>query len=571
MIEVPSGVQFGQRLRRLVLSAAVVAASLGAAWVQVRARHSLGDEQAIDGTPLAVRPPAKWSAVRDQPGLFVLQVRRESAGRQRWEMDRKIQISFQPGVAFEPLAGWLAANIPGGFTPEPARIGPLAAVQIRQRLERRWGRQVLVGESVLRVTCLPGGGVISVAYMPMTDLTLADLTLLDRVCDSIRLTDPKLTPTAGQAQARAGVQFPESADWRFGLPELDDVAGLFVGGTAEGFPAWSVGVFRTWLAAGRTPRDVLLDFAGTMWLLAENELEIRAGRRADGADAASVTHPQPARNRHPVAAAHVVARSPSEVVLLLVYTNATHLTAAAAAAQQIADRIVIGPVPGVPSPAEAAARGAELAELLTRKGAAPWWSRQRIALRYRGVTPRDAELLLVERGAVQRDPARGYEGSTRRRVRNQNFEDAAVWTIDGRGVSYTLRSERYYGDGVLVGMRERRPSGADIVHREVVVNDVPRRPTTFQPGAAFVCPPLEPVAEAWVARQPGGAWLIEAGGSLGPGSHTRLLRPLSPTADGQARVLVLVDYWPLGVEIAFDQDGEAIYELQQGRRYERIR
>jgi len=60
---------------------------------------------------------------------------------------------------------------------------------------------------------------------------------------------------------------------------------------ADRLPRWSLGIFRTWLATGRTPRDLLLDFAATHWLVPETALDVRESRRADGAALAGVRHP----------------------------------------------------------------------------------------------------------------------------------------------------------------------------------------------------------------------------------------------------------------------------------------
>ena len=61
---------------------------------------------------------------------------------------------------------------------ENPSIGRFDGVQIRQVERTAWRRQVFVREKILRLAILPTGHLISVAYFPMTDLTLADLKLL---------------------------------------------------------------------------------------------------------------------------------------------------------------------------------------------------------------------------------------------------------------------------------------------------------------------------------------------------------------------------------------------------------
>jgi hypothetical protein len=570
MLEVHSGTKPGRPSVALLFSAIVLVAALGLAWVQVLQSHSLGPEQAVPHTPLLVRPPLRWVPDPSDSGSFVLPVLREARGQEYWEADRRIRFEFERWPAFQPLAEQLATEASGGFKPEPARIGPFAAVQLRQAVRRRWGRQTILRESILRVACLPGGQLVKVVYLPMTDLTLADLRLFDRVCAAIRFSDPTLDVPPAQAKQQAGVEFPLPAGSPVGLPHVADVPGLFVGGSEGGLPAWSLGIFRTWLAEGRTPRDLLNDFAMTGWLLADSADQVRQWQRGDGVTVATLRHPDPERNQHSVAAAWVVDRSPTQVVMLFVYTNEQHLAGAEAAAQRVAEQLDIRPLPAIPDLDSAQAAGVQLAALLTKKGALPWWGQRPTTLTYSGTTPRGEEVLTVQRAPISQDPERGYQGVLEHRLRNHTWVDRSLWTIDGHALGYTFKTTLHVGDGHPLTSTDNRSAASDVIRRTIDINEVRRWDGTFRPGPAFVCPPVESLAEAWVARQSEGVWLVDVATVFGHGSHTRLLRPLPPQS-GNTRALVLDDYRPQGVLVAFDGNGESQYEVEPGARYERIR
>lgn len=108
-----------------------------------------------------------------------------------------------------------------------------------------------------------------------------------------------------------------------------------------------------------------------------------------------------------------------------------------------------------------------------------------------------------------------------------------------------------------------------MVHRKIELNNVEWWSGTFRPGPAFVCPPIESLAEAWAARHSKSAMIVEAGTLLGTGTHSRLLSPLPPE-NGYGRVLLQADYNPTGVILAFDEDDEVLYELSPTARYERV-
>jgi len=68
------------------------------------------------------------------------------------------------------------------------------------------------------------GTLIGVEYIPFTDLTPADLELLNAICDEIQLDRPSVNAGASEALRRSGLTFALERDWHVALP-LDFVPG----------------------------------------------------------------------------------------------------------------------------------------------------------------------------------------------------------------------------------------------------------------------------------------------------------------------------------------------------------
>ena len=577
MFEVYTGTRPGRPRLLLVLSAVILAGVLGAAWLQVRHSRTLEPERRIEGTPLVVRLPEGWvQPNKNDPGLFVLPIQRTVHGKLQWEADREIRFRYERTGAFRAPLDMLAEQPSAEFEPTPAHIGPFEAVQMRQVLRRRWGRSTVVRQQIIRLTCLPGGEVISVTYVPMTDLTVADLRLFDKVCLATRVEDGRLVVPPQEAMEHAGVEFPVDDDAVTSLPQIADVPGMHLGGSENSVPVWSLGIFRTWLAAGRAPRDLLLDFAANKWLLSEEDAEVREWTRADGARVAAIAHPQPARNRSPISAVWVVAESPEEAVMLLAQADGRYAASAATAAEAVVEEIAITPLAAIPPIEAAEAAGAELAALLTKTGAKSWWGRRPLVLKYRGRTVEGSEMLVTVRRVPDGGSDLGYEGQERWQSKDKPWSESVYWRIDARAIGYERERVVYVADGVSLSIADNRQADSDVVDREIRVRDVRRWSGELRTGPAYICPPIESIAEARVARAEEGAWIIESTANTGRRTHTRLLRPL-PAEDGHLRVLAQDDYEPVGAILAFDEDeeghgdGELLYREEPTARLERVR
>ncbi len=567
MFEVYAGMKPGRRNLAAILSAVALVATLGIAWLQVAESRVLGPETSVPGTPLRVRVPRDWARDRNDPGAFIKPVRGAPVGRGPFEIEPRIKFSYDRRATFIPPEE-LFEGMRGVTRPEPARIGPFPAVQVRRLFERQWGPLKTTVESVVRVASLPGGQLISVVYLPTSGLTTADLDLFDRICAAVRIEDETVSATAVRALALAGVEFQVEDGWQVGLPQWPEIPGVYVSGAVRGIPSWGLGIFRTWLAKGRTPGDLLIDFAAMNWLVDKEKLQLRKSERADGLSICAVGHPNPAKNEHPVTSAWVISKSATEVVMIFTYTNRLHLAEGDSKAQQVAQQIAIKPIEAFTSLESAEKAGSELAAMIGQKGARPWWGRERARLQYLKTTPVLALDRTVRRSAEGRDADRGYRATVEQTVNGRRWPESS-WSLDAHAAAYLLDTREFLDSGSVAHIQEQRSSAARTAQRTITIDNAERWTYTFELGSAFVCPPMEPVAAGWVSGKSEGAWVIQVATRLGPGTHSRFLKSLPPT-DGRPRALLLEDYQPVGAILGFDEDGEVRYQIEPGMRMERL-
>jgi hypothetical protein len=561
MFEVYTGSKPGRRSALLIATALLLVGTIVLAWWQVHVARGLGSPIAIPGTPLRVRLPVQWKQDKRNPNSFVLPTRGDSAGQQNVDYERRISFVYERGAGFKPPVE-LLSNLPNITEAQAGRIGPFDAVQVRRQERRRWG----VMQSIVRLAVLPNGDRVSVIYLPMSALTNADLELLDAVCQAVQFDDPKLTVGWAEACRQTGIELKAEPGWRAVLPALSEVPGFFAGGALQRVPAWSLGVFRTWLVAGRAPDDLLSDFAAGYWLLPEAKVTHPDWKRADGAAVALIRHPDASRNRQPIAAAVVVAESPAEAVIAFLYTDERFLKPALEVTEQIARTINILPTESIPQIETAEQAGREFAAKLAAAGAVPWWGELPVHLEYRGSTSRGDESMSIRREPSGRDPVRGYRGSSIVAVGNR-YQEALRWEV-GRSGRYDFKTQKYGSDGQAIEVHETRSARDEPVTRVRTLNDSETR-YSFEPGPAFVSPPLESLAESWAARESHSPVIEERSSLFGAGTHACLLRPLSPN-DGYARVLVQEDFWPFGEIVGFDEAGEVQFRRSATGQYRRV-
>lgn len=575
LTEVRSGTKPGRPRLLLLVSAGLLAGTLGLAWLQVRNARALGPEQRVGDTPLWVRPPLGWRRHPQNPKAFILPARTEGRRRPRHRVERSLRLEFRRLRGFEsveqllPLLG--LGEAPTRASLRRARLGKYEAVEVHV-LPVFAGRRLRQRGMIVRFTCLPRGHLIKVAYQSLDTLRPADLEIMEDVCRTLRVDEPTLSGRSEEYLSRAGLTLDLQKNWHVVGSDLPGVPAVHIGGSVNERPAWSIAIFRTWLAGKRRPSALLEDFAAEQWLLWDVERLIRTTRRADGATIAALRHPEAGRaDKLMIPSAWVVAQTSSRAVIMFVYAGPGQATLADDAAGRIAESLEITPLEALSGLAEAEQAGRTLAGKLAKRGPVPRWGRESVQTRYEGRSLEGREMLLTQRRAIDRDPDRGYSGALLRQVGTR--EELRQWTVDGRAAEYDWQADFLYvlyGRALELSVREQRRQGAGEVVRRVFVNGRQRQEGSLRPGPGFVAPPTESIVEGWVARNEASVAIIEVSTRLGTGTHTVLLRHLPP--DGNyPRLLGQQDYWPVGWIAAYDDArAEVQYEIRPTAKYERV-
>jgi len=571
MYEVYSGTRAGRPAVLILVSAGALAAALGLAWLQVRGSRALGAPVRIEGTPLVVRPPAGWTAGRDRRGVFI------KWNRELEVAERTLRFDYVRWPVFQPLDYLVRVNNyldqKQAYEPEPAAIGGLDGVQLRRRRAFMWRGRQEPGETVYRLVSTARGDEISVEYAPLGELSSGDMELFETVCRAVELDDAAMRADAEAALAHAGLRFPVDRRWRVYGPDIPEVAGLYVEGvTAARVPVWGLALFRTWLASERRPVDLLRSFVELRWRqTAGSQVHLREEVRPDGALLA-IAQPGPLADAGgQVVSARIVASSAAEAVAIFALADAQHAGDADRAAADIAAQVeflVAYPAAGVEA-AEAAGR--TLAALLRSQGPGAWWPDEAVTQYYSGQVGGQSLLVVSQRAPATDALGVGFDGDERYMFAEPGQDEAQRWFVDRQGEAYRVRIETASRRGHRLQTQwqeTRRAAEAYIVRSGEAA--AAGRALRLAVGPMFVCPPLESLAEAWVARQDSGQWLLEVSPVRGSTTTTELLTPLAPDPGGRRRLLLVSDYWPRGMVLTFDEDGELITQSGAEARFERI-
>ncbi len=567
-VQVYSGSRPGRPWLLLVLASGVLIGMLGLAWFQVYMSRALGPERQVGDTPIYLRLPLDWRPDPNRKNTFVLP--HEDRG------SRLIRVELLRLPTFRSLSSVmtrLRLDDPETHRrpPTPAPIGRFGGYEVQElRVIRVRGRNTLL-ERLVRFTCLPDGHLIYLEYEPLGDLRPADFDIMDQVCQTVRVELPGLAGTAQERVTAAGVELPLGDDWVVVRPGLEQVAGVHCGGGEDGTPRWALSIFRTWLAHGREPRDLLADFAAEFWLAWELDDHVRESRRSDGTTTYLLQHPEIGLSDEAIPGVAVVTAPDAPPAMVYVCAGQGDARDAITITERVLQEIELGPVADMPRIAVAERSGVDFARILREHGPVGRWGREPVEEEYIGQTPYGTELVQIQRAAVGRNPRRGYEGSQRHWFGEQQTrkpDRTILWMLAGDG-SYRWNAEQFSGTRAYEAIeRQTEPGGT--IRREVAFLREAPRVWQFEPGTGFVPPPVESVVVGWVAREEAVTAIIEVSSSLGPGTHTLLLRSLPP--DGSwPRALVQQDYWPLGMIAAFDDDaGVTQYEKTPTAVFRRV-
>lgn len=575
--EVYSAARPGRPTLLLMLCAGAVLAALASAWVQVRNSRALGAPLRLGDSPLTVRLPQGWIADPEAPNTFHPLAKEGPSGAASASRDpfqRRVRFIYERRSGFvspDRIAAdwpWPTAEI--GLPPRqrrengPRRIGVLEGVQYQNVIEVRQRGELLTIETFLRVATSPNGDVIAIEYGPLLESSLADAELLESICGAVQLDGVSSSQSPIELQRRLGVRFPVARDWTVVGSRQDGDSELNIQAHEGGAPRWSLSVFRTWRTPNRTPQELLLDFGLRVWGLSAQEGErlAQVWSRRDGASIATLAYLGDVTEGLPISAL-VVSKSALETALVTAYAGSQQKAVAQQAALDLAREMTFEPPDLGWDVAAALAAGGELAKLLASGGGTPWWGRSPPTAYYEGRVGNDSGVYLKRAEAVSAGGEVSYRGFNGFLLGRGIFM-LESWVLGAGGVDYEVTRQLGYEQNsprpVHLVISESRVSEADgggPLRR--TVRDGARQSVSYSltPSAQFVAPPLESVAEAWVAGQDGGAWIIEVSNLEGRGLSTRLLRALPRDERGRRRVLLSEDYYPRSRIVTIDEDGEA--------------
>lgn len=555
LVEVHTGGRPGRPVVLLLLVAAALAGALGLAFAQVVAKRALGARRTLPNAPMTFRPPAQWTADPKRPGEFYLALHegdREGRGR----IERRVRFAYRRHAAFVPPEVLVRAmdlswqELGRSFDPVPVMVAGIPGLQVtRQKLTPFRGRMLAV-QTVLRIACTAMGEELLIEYTPLTDLTYADVELLDDLSQAMAL-ESGAARSAEQILASAGMRAPVPAGARVEPPALDAVRGFGFVGREAGLPRYSVGVYRTWLPGARTPTDLVRDCVVERWRVAADLVTIDEVTRDDGARVAWASARGPRSTPHPLRCIGVIAKGSADAALVLVHSDEAFQSAAEAAGLAVAEGLECEP--GFDRVLEDASGAATaFVPLLRERGAVPWWGGLRDAQLFLGRIGGAPFELRQQRAALAREDGAGFEGADV--VVHGSTRDLLQWRLDDRGVGYSAQWELDFGPAGMtrrIEVRERRTAEGGVVHRVISARGA-RGEMSYSPGAAFIAPPVESLIPLYAHSKPAGAaWLFEVSAPLCDSTRHVLFTALGEDAGGMARVLLQDDVAPEGVIFEF--------------------
>lgn len=557
-------------------SALLLAASLGAAWFQARAKRALQPEREIAGTPLIVRPPHGWVEDPRRPGVFELYDARVPQGAPADDSlcVRRVEFDYEQLRDYTPpallLREWTAGAHVRISEPRAANIGALPGLEVRRVEEYQRSGAVYRREAVLRAACGPNGEAVRVVYWPLTGLTLADIDLIDELCAAVTIRGTLYGLSREEVFQKAGLRFNAPHNAAVLLIGPQEYRGVAVIGEADGGPDWALRVWRTWIDETRSPMAMIDDIREIAWRVNPSFVRTRDWSRPDGAQIAALAPatlvPGSLRDR---CGAAVVMASPERAAVVGVCAASWRSMAALEAVADVADSLEFtghGPVGDLPA---ARARARDFVERLSLRGASAWW----------GLRDLTRILLTVgqtQRAAIQLARRAIGQGATRTYLGKETFVDEADaryrkidWRLDPDAAGYEFSLE----EGMLGALGAAEPVRwvtesrlGDEVTRRLKVSGQTRELTwSFPPGPTYLAPPAESAAALFVARQGAGDWLFESSSIVARSSCSKLMRAVSPAASGLPRVLVVSDFMPSPNFIEFDPDGEPTGLAREGR------
>lgn len=543
--EVYAGSRPGKPVLALTVAGIIMGVMVLLAGWQVYAARAPQQPIRIAGTPLIVQPPSRWVQDPRNPRVLYLPAPQnlQAAG---------IRFLKEIELEYVPAAG--RPELPADST--AARVGalPAADLPIITQQFRNAPVQLAAGK---RVAVTPRGdriGIQMTAVLVGKTFNASEFEAeLDQFAATVRLAEEASLVGPAAVLDHLGVTAELAGGLEAQLPRLMEQPAGYLQGGGDLFGGYRIELFRTWLATGRRPIDMLEQVV----------TEVRSGppttsvelvRSAPGPRIWRLDNPgRPGQPRR----LWLVVDQPSEALLITLEAAESGVTAGTAAIAQLLETLEIETLPALAGLGDLERRGAALIETVQRDGLRRYWA------------PREEESFFQLVGgtevgfeATYRSPLNGgpiaYRGLSVLRIGARKYESE---------YNVADQLEQYRQLVVISDVTERSSSplltsetaqaGAEAEVTVALTRADAVRDNRFERPRNFVPSPASDIVERLVAASDE----TEAGAIVSGLEWTRIrpttawLRPLPPTEDGLDRVLWLSDLGGSPQTMAFDENG----------------
>lgn len=561
MHEVDLGSRAGKPALLLSLAAIALIGAVGAAWWQTHDKRRLDTPRMLADSPLRIRPPRGWHEDPKRPGTFML-LDAAALKVQEIAIERRVTFRYErrrefvaPDVIIRQRD---AADRAESSASEPARLAGLPAREVQRVRRFQYRNQMHRQVALLRVACSPWGDVIQVEYWPMTELTPADLRMIDDICNAVELRGARVMGARpSDLAANVGVKLPQKLPGELLPPEDAETRGLYVTlGSSDSISC--IGLHRTWLAPGREPADLLVDFVDHYWGMPDDRPIVSEWGRPDRCNVACVRMRLPGTPRRSALAAYLLWRNPAHVVLAHLNHDAALRPQSAEEFQSFVNELdLVDPGTSFDVAAARSAGKALIQECTSSAVMQAWAARPRQAL-YLDVDPGALAARIDQSESRNIAGAAGLVGASAVWIDAGRRFATSVWSADARGDRFEFARRFGVAESVRSAssllITDKRESPGGVVHRRVQRGLTVSHDGSVTVDDSFLAPPLDLAAATVVSRAKKGTWLIERLAPRRAGTAGRMLFAAAPDESGRARVVAIDDFAPWAQVLTFESD-----------------
>jgi hypothetical protein len=579
-----------------VATALILMACVGAGWLLIERKQAgrpvgLDEPADLEGMHLRLRPPKGWPKDTRQVGEIDVTTFEEPTrgpGRTLWVMSwaagyapaMQRSIVLQPKLARVGLGLYHPSGLGG-----PAPLGPLAGWSAGGL----WAGSKSQGSVLNRVAWSPNGRTYLITLSTPDRLRQADWQFVDAVCQSVEITNLRLTDDLQRAGEATGIQFALPTDARVVDPNDYETARVTLIGAPDGRDDWLIRVFRTWPRAD----------GGLESLVAACRIEqiqdMTPARHIDEKHV-GVNHAWHSSARLPEGWSRelqtgleiwAVRHRDGPAAMIVGESPASSLEALRERCTAIARSLRLTSTPLTPNADEARRIGEQIVAEIRKNCIGHWWSRSKTESWFHLDIYGDRGFIWRRRGPAEADDGRPrrFEGGGISYVRygvgrgRRDRDDVNRWWIDTDTTGFLFKQyvPPLDEDDKPVRLSDQRRPASDEVRHYIEV-EAQRYQGTLTTPADFLPDPIFELGLYLVARRPAGQCALFTGmGSSEKMMIRRMCRSLGRLEgqdDGEGGpvygVLAQLDYESTPTRYVFDEKGEVV-RVERGSYYVALR